>query len=570
MTREQSQDHFDLGALLDTTRLLIESYDLDFVLNHLLLIMMGKLLITRGAALLYEQGNTYRVVKTKGRIQLREHSLVTLPDAARLREKLFHEFNPEDSADPCQNLPTETHILITLKTGNQHLGFVCLGPKGTGHSLTDREKDFLQTLSVMASIAIYNTRLFNKLTRSNRDLDRKVQELHTLFDISKEFGSSTDRNKIQRIFTFALLGQLYPRRFFLLLENGTEHELAAGHRLVPPPDPEDMEWVFRHTGDLLRDQQVTELAPPPFITKNEICLLMPLLLQEGIRACIGLAERAGGETYESSDLNFISSLGNLTLLAIQKTWLLEERIAMERLEKELSIARDIQRGLFPEHLPASQQFELAARNLPSRQVGGDYYDTIVREDGSLLVAIGDVTGKGVPASLIMANIQALLQALPPSPETLAEQTAHINRILYQNTPVETFVTFFWGILHPDGETFTYVNAGHNPPFLIAPDATTSQTLGEGGLILGVLPGAVYRTETITFKPGSLLLLYTDGITEAMNASSTEFGETRLLELATNACRKPLADITGDILRHVMDFADNQPGDDLTLLLLRTR
>ena len=160
--------------------------------------------------------------------------------------------------------------------------------------------------------------------------------------------------------------------------------------------------------------------------------------------------------------------------------LLEERLEKQRLDEELNLAKAIQKGLLPEPLPELPGFELAAINVSSRQVGGDYFDFITTPDQGHILAIADVTGKGVPASLLMANLQSMLHALAPIDISLSEATASINDIIHKNTPADKFITFFWGKMSSDGKRFKYVNAGHNPPILFRKDSDEPILLEEGG------------------------------------------------------------------------------------------
>jgi len=567
---EERQNRFELSALLETTRLLIESYDLDFVLNHLLLILMGKLLITRGAILIYDHDNFYKVVKIKGPMNMNENDIVELPDSKELREGLFHEMGPgELKVLPCTDVSNAQHIIVTLKTSNQHIGFLCLGPKATKSPLSPREKDFLQTLTVMASVAIYNSELFEDLTESNRNLDRKVQELHTLFDISKEFNLTVDREQIVRIFKFALLGQMFVRTFFFIMEHNGKRSIIAQNGIRYKPTQSEINSVFKSfdSSSFYNDGLSNDTSP--FIQKNNIHLIVPLYIQDKKTALIGVGPRGNNEDYTETDGNFLVSLGNLTIMSIQKTWLLEERIEKERMEKELGIARTIQEGLFPANVPALPGLDIAARNIPSRQVGGDYYDFVPDDDSNLTIAIGDVTGKGVPASLIMANMQALLHTLTPLDLPLEIKTGRMNDIIYKNTPSDTFVTFFWGYWDLKSRIFHYINAGHNPPLVFHQDSNKPDSLTTGGLILGAVPTLQsYQSDDVSFREGDILVLYTDGVTEARNSEDEEYEEERLIACVNKHKQLPSSDILSKIVNDVIHFSDNNIADDLTLIVIK--
>lgn len=567
---EERQSRFELSALLETTRLLIESYDLDFVLNHLLLIVMGKLLITRAAILIYDHDDFYRVVKAKGPVAMHENDVVQLPDSKQLREGLFNEMGPGQlKVLPCTEFGDLPHIIITLKTSNQHIGFLCLGPKATKESLSEREKDFIQTLTVMASVAIYNSELFEDLTRSNRNLDRKVQELHTLFDISKEFNFTVDRAQIVRIFKFALLGQMFVRTFFFVMEHNGKRTMIAQNGLKHKPTQTEINNVFKSYENISFYNDGISDDTSPFVSENNIHLIVPLYIQDKKTALIGVGPRGNSEDYSETDGNFLVSLGNLTIMSIQKTWLLEERIEKERMEKELGIARTIQEGLFPSDIPVIPGLDIAARNIPSRQVGGDYFDLLPDDHSNLTVAVGDVTGKGVPASLIMANMQALLHTLTPLELSLEQKTGRMNDIIYKNTPPDTFVTFFWGHLDQKTNILHYINAGHNPPLIFHQGNDVPDKLTTGGLILGAIPTLQpYQSEDVSLQKGDIFVMYTDGVTEARNDKDEEYEEEGIIACVNKYKQSSAADILSNIFDDVIHFSNNNLADDLTLIVIK--
>ncbi|MDX1619230.1 MAG: PP2C family protein-serine/threonine phosphatase, partial [Balneolaceae bacterium] len=198
------------------------------------------------------------------------------------------------------------------------------------------------------------------------------------------------------------------------------------------------------------------------------------------------------------------------------------------------------------------------------------FDIAQTPDGNYLFAIGDVTGKGVPAALLMANLQAMLHVLLPIDITLAEATNQINDIIYENTPPDKFITFFWGKFYRDDSSFKYVNAGHNPPVWLLKDTDEPKELEEGGLILGAMPSNTsYREETITLSSGDLLVFYTDGVTEARSHDGEEeYGEGRLLECIKQHREATAGELQDAIISDVQSFSPELQYDDITLIVLK--
>jgi len=571
----EKHSRFELRTLLETSRLLAESHDMDFVLNNLLLITMGKLMVPRGMILLFEPENRrYVVSKTKGRNILSEGETVVFDNTEEIQERAVVHYDPKDGDS--EEMPEflngyGRYTLFNLRTNSEHIGFLCLGLKGDNSTLRRHEIEFIESLAMMSSVAIANSRMVTELKQTNRALDRKIHELNTLFDLSKDFNRMVDREEIIRIFKFAMLGQMLIRRFFFVLERDGNRSLAATNSIKGTLDKDEIDSLFSLTEDIVTVGHELQ-NDLPFLQKNNIRALISLYFQDEKMAVVGIGPRANGEPYTESDFDFLQSLGNLALLSIQKTLLLEERIEKERLEEELSIAKSIQQGLFPHPLPLHPALDVAAQNVPSQQMGGDYFDILETPEKNLLFAIADVTGKGTPAALLMANLQAMLHVLLPVDISLDEATGRINDMIHQNTPSNKFVTFFWGLFNPETSQFRYVNAGHNPPLLFREGKEESRELKEGGLILGAMPTTTpYRSNTITLESGDLLVCYTDGVTEAVSPHGIEeYGEERLSECIRARRSQSSKKIMQAIIDDVRDFTGDRQYDDITLIVVKVK
>lgn len=553
--------------MLDTSRMLIESTDLDFVLNNLLLISMGKLFATKAVIFLIDPIHKKHVVrKSKGKTGLFEAQEVPLPGSDVFPDAVHIPTDHPTYPDVLREIGLTG--LFQIRTRAQHMGYLSIGPKATGEPFNPREIDFLENLVNISAVAIANSILVGQLRSTNLQLDRKVQELHTLFDLSKEFNATVDREPILKIFKFALLGQMFIRSFFFVKKRGNgEPELLVMNGLKSAPDPKCLRRLLSITetnirvGDRLR-QEISLLQ------ENQIEVMVTLRLQDEF-AVLGVGKRATSEPYTDSDFNFLSSLGNLALLSIQKTLLLQERIEKERIEEELSIARTIQEKLLPYPLPKVDSLDLAAMNVSSRQVGGDYYDIICRGD-DVYLAIADVTGKGIPASLLMANLQAMLHVLTPVPTDLGDVTGKINDIIYKNTPSDKFISFFWARYESSRRHVQFVNAGHNPPYLFRGEEGPI-LLAEGGMLLGALPTFTpYKQGEIMLRTDDVLVMYTDGVTEAMNDIDEEYGEERLIDIISRNRALDATGIQQAIVDDVRRFTNDHYSDDITMIVIKVK
>lgn len=563
---DERHSRFELRTLLETSRLLIESQDPDFVLNNLLLITMGKLLVTKGMILIFKPGeNVYYASRSKGRGWLKEDDEVPIDFTdADLETSVLHG---EKYASVFEQIGIEKEsILFNLKTTNHHIGFLCLGPKGTKQELTEREIEFIESLTIISSVAIANSRMFKEMRHINRRLDRKVHDLNTLLELSKDFNLMVDRDEIARVFKFAMLGQMLIRTFFFALDVDDEKSIVSISGIKEEPSKEDLDKLF----ELDDVTHISENSDCEFLNENNIRLVIGLKFQNEKIGVVGVGLRGNKQEYGPEEVNFLQSLGNLALLTIQKSLLLDERLQKQRMEEELNLAKNIQIGLLPDPLPEIDRFDLAAINISSRQVGGDYFDFIETPEKNHLVAIADVTGKGVPASLLMANLQSMLHALAPIDVTMSEATGSINDIIYNNTPADKFITFFWGIISDNGTKFKYVNAGHDPPILFRKGSDEPVLLEEGGVILGAMPTMMpYESAEIDLKPGDLIVFFTDGVTEAMNPEQTEEYETeRLKECIRKNRDKTAQEIQDAIITDINAFSNNIQYDDITTIVLK--
>lgn len=253
----------------------------------------------------------------------------------------------------------------------------------------------------------------------------------------------------------------------------------------------------------------------------------------------------------------------------------DEAIARERLERELRIARAIQERLLPHAMPQIPGFEISGTSLPSQQVGGDYFDFLDMESGSVGIAIADVSGKGIPAALLMASLQASLHGQAAETKDISRVVSRMNNLLARFTDSHMFATFFYGLLDRGGSVFTYVNAGHNPPFHFRADGSYER-LGPGGLLMGFLPDQSYEQETLDIRPGEVLVLFTDGITEAVRSNpgtvdGRYFGEKKLIQVIRQNLSLQASDIQEAVLEAVAAHTAGAPqSDDITLVVIKRR
>lgn len=307
-------------------------------------------------------------------------------------------------------------------------------------------------------------------------------------------------------------------------------------------------------------------------------LLLPVMMKDELVGVMSLGPRRGGHAYTESDKRLLLAVAGQLAFIIENSKLAERIVEEERLRRELRMAAEVQRRLFPAGAPASEWVELAGSCRPARGVGGDYYDFLTLDAHQTGVAVADVAGKGLSAALLMSIVQASLrsQAAAARGGALAGVVATMNQLMYDSTGAASYATFFYAQFDSRSRRLTYVNAGHNPPLLLraaAPaDASDGlEKLTEGGPVIGVIPDCVYQQQAVEVRSGDVLLAYTDGVTEAFNAEGDEFGEGRLIEALRESAHLTAEELRAEVVRRVGAWSGAAPQhDDLTVVVMKVK
>ena len=325
------------------------------------------------------------------------------------------------------------------------------------------------------------------------------------------------------------------------------------------------------TSLLVRDTHLDQaLREQKSIVQNKVrgMIAVPLQTNEQVIGLIYLDTPDLIREFTREDLGLLTVLANVAAIRIEHARLSEIEAAERAMAKELEQAAHIQMGLLPSKSPDVAGMDIAGGTLPCRTVGGDYYDYLSFPDGRVAVLIGDVAGKGMPASLLMSSLQARVQVLFESGVDLAQKMNRLNKHTAVSCPDNRFITFFMAVADPATGELVYTNAGHNPPLLVRADGSVEQ-LKEGGVMLGILPMARYLDARARLKPGDTLVLYSDGVTEAVNTSDEDFGEERLGKLIGSLRGRAAKDVVAAVQSEVAKFATGVPqADDITVVVVR--
>lgn len=364
--------------------------------------------------------------------------------------------------------------------------------------------------------------------------------------------------------------------------------------VVEPGDFEAWERAFLDATPRKRESRRRE---GELLRRLNARLLLQIKIKDQVEGLVLLGPRRGRHDYSARDREMLMSLAGQLAFVIENAKLVERIAAQEQLRRELVLAAEVQQRFLPERPPVLSHLELSGICQPARGVGGDYYDFLLLENKQVGIAIADVAGKGISAALVMTSVQAALRSQTmaigadrsSSAHAQAEMVSSINRLLCHSTSDATYVTFFYAEYDEQTRQLTYVNAGHNPPLLfraqsVADEHTTMQSvttfsdgrveaqcfrLDKGGPVIGLFEQSRYEQGTVHLRSGDLLIAYTDGVTEALDALGEEFGEGRLQTVIDEHLHLPAETVRDTLMRRVAAWSTGAPQyDDLTFVIMK--
>ena len=342
-------------------------------------------------------------------------------------------------------------------------------------------------------------------------------------------------------------------------------------------EPGEIETWTRAMGSAPPAQRQARLREHESLRRLKSHLLVQIGTKDRLVGILSLSLRRTQFRYSPTDREILMSIAGQLALIVENSHLAERMVAQERLKRELDLAAEVQRRLLPAKPPEHTSLQLAGYCEPARGVGGDYYDFISVDKDRFGIAVADVAGKGMPAALLMSSVQATLRSLTTTNDSsshavpsLAPIVSKLNRLIFHSTSGENYVTFFYAHFDCVTRKLTYVNAGHNPPlYLPRGNPVKFRQLTAGGLITGVFEHNEYEQETLQMQPGDLMFLYTDGLSEALNAEGDEFGERRIEEMLASVAPLAAEEIRAEIVSRVKRWRGNVPlHDDLTFVVMK--
>src|SRR3989441_2768714 len=297
-------------------------------------------------------------------------------------------------------------------------------------------------------------------------------------------------------------------------------------------------------------------------------LAVPLGVGANVFGIIYADSPLSDNRFTEDHLKVLTTLASVAAIRVENARLTEEQMERERLEREQQVASEIQQRFLPASAPQIEGWELQGISFPCYEIGGDYYDFIQRENGKMVIALGDVSGKGTAAALLMSSLHAAVHAHAETHTSIAAAIAAVNRYLVESIPPNRFVTLFYAELDPKAGSLAFLNAGHNPPLIVHAGGTMEQ-LASGGLPLGILADADFREGRTKLYPGDVLVIYSDGVSEAVNPNGGGFGATRLYEVVARNLDTSASGIRDRIESALTKFCQGTPAaDDITLVIVK--
>ncbi len=411
-----------------------------------------------------------------------------------------------------------------------------------------------------------------------RRLRRAVDELSILNDLARVIGASTNGEEImQTIIRRSLRAVNADQGVITLVEDDEQSMRTLIRTRVSSADAPEyhlhqalLGWMHLNKRPLVVDapQDDPRFRGVRWDEGVRTVLCVPLIVKSELRGVLTVYNKKDGQSFTPDDQRLLAIISAQSAQVIENARLIEEEKLYITMQQEVGLAAKIQQDLLPHKNISVPGYDISARTIPAQSVGGDYYDFIPTADGMLAVCLGDVSGKGLPASLLMANLQATLRGQTLVSQRPSECLYRSNKLLFRSTSPEKFATLFYGVLDPVHHTMNYSNAGHDWPFHIAADGTFKR-LTTGGLMLGLLEECRFDDEQISFASGDLLVIQSDGITEAMNRHQEEFGGDLLRGLLLANRHLSASDIIDLVICEVRKHAGaSVQSDDITIMAVK--
>jgi sigma-B regulation protein RsbU (phosphoserine phosphatase) len=423
--------------------------------------------------------------------------------------------------------------------------------------------------------------LLHSLEEENKRLKRAVEELSILNDLARAIGASLNTQEIiQTIVRRSLRASSAEQGVITLVEEQSNQSMKTLVRTMVSSREQEhfhfnqalLGWMHLNKKPLVINDPKTDerFRGIPWDDSIHSLIAVPMMVKSELRGVLTVYNKKDGRPFTEDDQRLLAIIAGQSGQVVENARLYEKEKTLVKMQEEVRLAARIQNELLPKAPPSIPGYEIVGKSFPAQEVGGDYYDFIPIDDHRWAFCLGDVTGKGLPASLLMANLQATLRGQTlanASPKMCLERS---NQLLFQSTSPEKFATLFYAILDIQNHQIHYSNAGQDNPYLCSSRAETKR-LNMGGIPLGMLADFVFEQDSVPLEEDSILVVYSDGVTEAMNADEDMFGEARIAAVIDQHKHAPAAEIIDQLVAAVKKHAAGYPqSDDITVVVMRRK
>jgi len=453
------------------------------------------------------------------------------------------------------------------------------------------EGDYDQTIDVKTGDELgVLSQAFNRMTinlkQNIEEKERQIYYLSSLHNLGNMIGKIFDLSQLlETIVANATKVMKCRKCSIMVLDEKTQKikikkalGLEKNADIISDVEPDRggaiTEWILKNketlwVKDIRTDERFKNIKFDEKHYTTSSFIAVPLKFKDEVIGILSITEKEDGEEFTEEDVKLLKILAQQVVIAIDNAKVHAQDVERKRIEKELEIAHHIQMNMLPAISPCGENFSISAVSVPAKEVGGDYYDCLMVGDDKLILAIGDVSGKGVPAALLMVMIRTIIRAEAEHGLSTAQLISKLNSLLLKDIEEAMYATLFYAVLNIKERTLYYTNAGHNYPIIFHKDKEQYDVVKSTGFFVGMFDNPKYEEEKIKLKQGDLVVLYTDGITEAVNEKGEMFGLKRLCTFINQYRNLPVKEIKNKIFDKIEDFTEGvEQSDDITLVMVR--
>ncbi|MFN8484590.1 MAG: SpoIIE family protein phosphatase [Anaerolineae bacterium] len=468
----------------------------------------------------------------------------------------------------------QSALLVPLMAGREVIGGMVVEHPARNH-FSDAHLRLLTSLASQVAVGLENGRLYE------REWKRAVQ-LSAISEVSRQVAAIVNLDELfSRVvhliqasfgYDFVQILTLQDDNLLFRASTGELHETRRADSYTIPLGQGITGWVAAEGEPILANNIAEEpryiLDPERQLHATRSELAVPLKIEERVLGVLDVQSNRVG-AFDKDDLFVLKTLADQIAIAIQEARLYQEALARQRLEQELVLAAEIQASLLPEHVPVIPGYEVAAFWRPALEMAGDFYDFVTLTEGRWGFVIADVSDKGIPAAMFMAATRSMVRASVLGRRPPVEAITRANALILRDTRADMFVTLCYCVLDPSTGQLIYVNAGHMPPLIYRARADRAEYLSSKGIVLGAIEDIRLEEKVVTLRPGDVLALYTDGVTEAITLEEVDFGEERLADVIRRCHAQHPSEIIGSIVSAVTEYVGDAPQhDDFALIVIK--